>query len=329
MTIEQTEAKIRQTVLNDFMEQTDKKKTDRTIAELISAAVKKMKIRPLKRAVLQSLESFYKRYYKTLQQTLNTKMKQVSVMYYLLDKNDRRRKALDNTFEELGYDNSRMLGVPNMMYSKDYTKNLVKPLIDKLSNEVALDPDDLEGRNSLRNRAEMEVRYKKHEDNIQELKDKGVKLVVASSHADCSERCSEWQGRVYSLDGTRGTTDDGRKYVPLEVATDIYYTTKKGKRYKNGLLGFNCRHYLMAYESGKSPTHPSPQKQAIERALTEKSRAYERAIRKTQIKVMTAKGLDKAEYKKQKAIANSLVEKYKKFCLDNQRPIETERLKII
>ena len=311
------------------MQEVDKKRTDKTIAELIASTVKKMDIKALKKAVLQSLERFYKQYYKTLQVTLNSEMKRLSVAYYLMDRNDARRKALDNTFAKLGYDNSRLLGVPNMMYSKDYTKNLVKPLIDKLSSEVALDPDDIAGRNSLRNRAEMEVRYKDHEDNIQQLKDKGVKLVIASSHADCSERCSEWQGKVYSLDHTKGVTDDGRKYIPLEVATDIYYTTKKGKRYKNGLLGFNCRHYLVAYESGRRPTQPSPQKQAKERALTEKSREYERAIRKTQIKVMTAKGLDKAEYTKQKAKAKELVEQYKQFCLENQRPIETERIKII
>ncbi len=132
------------------------------------------------------------------------------------------------------------LGVPMKKYAEDYLKKNVRPVLDRLCREQARDPDDVSGRNSLRNRAEMEVRYQGHLDNIQRLRDSGARLVVASTHSDCSERCRPWQGRVYSLDGTSGTTDDGRKYVPLETATDVWYTTKAGKRYKNGLLGFNC-----------------------------------------------------------------------------------------
>lgn len=138
------------------------------------------------------------------------------------------------------YDTTRPLGVAMQKYADDYIRENVRPVLNELARQQAKDPDDVSGRNSLRNRAEMEARYQGHIDNIQRLRDSGARLVVASTHADCSERCRPWQGRVYSLDGTSGTTDDGRKYVPLETATDVWYTTKSGKRYKNGLLGFNC-----------------------------------------------------------------------------------------
>lgn len=85
-----------------------------------------------------------------------------------------------------------------------------------------------------------------------DFKSNGVKLVIASAHADCSGRCSKWQGKVYSLDGSYGTTEDGREYQPLENATDVYYTTKAGRTYKNGLLGFNCRHKLHEF-NGQQP----------------------------------------------------------------------------
>ena len=122
-------------------------------------------------------------------------------------------------------------GIPNGIYAKDYMQK-VNEVYTRLAKNDALDPDDISGRNSLRNRAEMEVRYEYHQNEIQSFKDAGTKLVVCSTHADCSDRCFPWQGKVYSLDGTSGKTEDGRSYVPLETATDIYYTTKAGKTYK-------------------------------------------------------------------------------------------------
>ena len=133
--------------------------------------------------------------------------------------------------------------MPLGKYYKDVWEENVLPTLDKIAQSKALDPNDLTGRNSLRNLAEMEVRYTDHLDSIDDLKSRGVKLVIASTHADCSKRCLRWQGRIYSLDGTYGEIN-GKKYIPLEVATNIYYTTKAGRVYKNGLLGFNCRHRL-------------------------------------------------------------------------------------
>lgn len=133
-------------------------------------------------------------------------------------------------------------GVPLSRYYNDVWKTKVQPVLDELVKAKALDPNDYSGRNSLRNLAEMEVRYQDHKDKVTELKADGVKIVACSSHADCSERCAPYQGRLYSLDGTTGTID-GYKYVPLEEATQNprdRYVTKAGRVYQNGLLGFNC-----------------------------------------------------------------------------------------
>ena len=147
-----------------------------------------------------------------------------------------------------GYDASRLLGVPLQKFSKDYMRENVKPALDRLATQQARDPDDVSRRNTLRNRAETEVRYPSHLDSIEELKGQGVQLVICSTHADCSERCKPWQGRVYSLDGTSGTTDDGRSYVPLENATDIYYTTKPEAERGGGAEG--VQHYADAAAHG-------------------------------------------------------------------------------
>ena len=131
-----------------------------------------------------------------------------------------KRRAIE-MLEESGVDSSRLMGIPLQKFSQEYIIKNVKPALDRLAEQEAKDPDDISGRNSLRNRAEMEVRYNDNQKSIAELKARGVRLVIASTHADCSERCRRWQGRVYSLDGTSGVTDDGRTYVPLEEATDI------------------------------------------------------------------------------------------------------------
>lgn len=209
------------------------------------------------------------------------------------------------------------MGVPLNRYYGDVWKKQVEPLLNRLSEFVALDPNDFTGRNSLRNLAEMEVRYKGHIDEISELKATGIKLVVCSSHADCSDRCSEWQGRIYSLDGTSGTVD-GYKYVPLEKATDHYYTTKAGITYKNGLLGFNCRHYLEPYRGQLLPTI-SAEERKREYAITVRQREFERLTRRYRTQALMRKDINQAAYEKAKQNAAVVYKKYIEFCKENNR----------
>ncbi len=217
-------------------------------------------------------------------------------------------------------------GVPLQQYYKSVWEDKVLPTIKRIMEEVALDPNDYTGRNSLRNLAEMEVRYQDHQDTIEGLKERGVKLVIASSHADCSDRCAEWQGRIYSLDGTSGEID-GKKYVPLEVATDHYYTTKAGRTYKNGLLGFNCRHTLTEYV-GQIPPTISKKKREKEYAITQEQRRLERAVRRAKVKAMTTKGIDKQAYQKAQAQAKELYKQYVDFSMKNNRAFYPMRVAI-
>lgn len=119
----------------------------------------------------------------------------------------------------------------------------VRATVDKLASERAIDESDVSRRNSMRATAEIVVRQNRHIEEVESLK-KRTKLVIGSTHADCSDRCAPYQGRVYSLDGTSGVTADGRKYVPLEEATNNprdRYVTKAGRVYQNGFIyGFNC-----------------------------------------------------------------------------------------
>lgn len=156
---------------------------------------------------------------------------------------------------------------------------------------------------SLRNLAEVEVRRRENDDRLAGLRERGVRFVWASSHADCSKRCEPWQGRLYSLDGTSGT-EGGFAFLPIETAVNV--RDKYGNI--NGLLGYNCRHRLIEYTDGShAPIDYSKKQMAEEREVDKRQRSLERTVRKWKMRgyvlraskdpterAMSAKAFDKA-----------------------------------
>lgn len=219
-------------------------------------------------------------------------------------------------------------GIPLQEFQKTYM-NRVTSALNGLAETNALDPNDTTGRNSLRNLAEMQVRYERHQEEIAELKANGNNLVVCSVHADCSDRCAPYQGRVYSLDGTYGTTEDGRQFVPLELATDIFYTTKSGRTYKNGLLGFNCRHKLSPYKSGMVIPFVGEMERKREDAITKRQRAMERAVINYREEALMYKGENAGKYKQARQKAVESYNAYKQYSQENGRAFYPDRVKIL
>lgn len=194
---------------------------------------------------------------------------------------------------------------------------------------------------SVYNSSEMVMRADEQKEMVQKLKGK-TNLVICDTHSDCSDRCFPWQGRVYSLDGTSGVTDDGRKYVPLETATDVYVTTKSGKTWRNGLFGFNCRHKLVEYHKGIKPNVVTRAEQQKQKQLTSQQRLYEREIRNAKDRArafalgqQNERQFDRntREYMQEKAElyrnkARELTKEYEEFCRNNNRVIYRSRIKI-
>lgn len=151
----------------------------------------------------------------------------------------------------------------------------------------------------------------------------GDKLVWASTHVDCSPRCFPWQGRLYSLDGSYGTTDTGVSYQPLENAVNVPYTTKAGKTYMNGLLGFNCRHRLIPYKDEQQPPKGYTKAQTVQAyGIDLQQRAMEREIRRVKERAHLLKGVEDVkdgEISKLFAQARNMTQAYRKFCRDNNR----------
>lgn len=218
-------------------------------------------------------------------------------------------------------------GIPLQEFSKTYMQKVEKAL-NEIADIQALDPNDVTKKNGLRNLAEMQVRYERHQEELSELRKNGTKLVVCSVHGDCSDRCKNWQGRVYSLDGTKGITDDGREYVPLEEATDVEYRTKAGRVYKNGLLGFNCRHKLFPYKSGMLIPSVSAKTQKRENAITMRQRELERNVIRWRERALMQKG-NAVAYKAARKKAAYWFDEYVKFSKANNRAYYPDRVKIL
>lgn len=189
---------------------------------------------------------------------------------------------------------------------------------------------------SLYGRAELNARYQEQQKMVRDLREK-TQLVICDTYSDCSDRCKNWQGRVYSLNGTSGRTEDGKEYIPLETATNAIF-----KGHRNGLLGYNCRHKLVPYKTGMSANKVSETERKREYEITNQQRLYEREIRKhkdlassfkrgsqntrqfnkQQIEYMNSK------YQEHKYKADMLTQQYYKFCEDNNRVKYRSRISI-
>lgn len=307
---------------------------NKQIARIIARATGHVSSYSLKEDARRSLTAFASRIYRQMRMELGTDSELISALLLIAANNvrgnprTRAEQIVRLRRPEVIY-HTDAKGSPLNMYAKDYMEKIVKPALDELAMAKALDPNDTTGRNSLRNLAEMQVRYEARQNEIASLRAKGQKLVVCSVHADCSKRCYPWQGRIYSLDGTRGTTEDGRDYIPLEAATDVEYKTKSGKIYKNGLLGFNCRHRLLPYRPGMIIPSVSKEEQRQEYEITRKQREYEREIREARDRAAVYEGEIPAKAAVWKKRAAELNRQYMEFSRENGRAFYPDRTKII
>jgi len=340
LSIEEASTKIKAIIAEDYRLGIPVKETRSKVAKIISETVLQFKDRPrmFNDARVGLLNLFNSAYY-----TYHENMKVVNkgIMSTLLVKGIINSKG-EFTFNKQSY----QLKVDGLL-----TGNQVKPS-DLLGNEqfrgfrtevFATQPmirqyrarvreqylqlatmNPMVDTQSLRLKAEINVRYEESIKEEAKRKQDGVKLVWINSHSNCSKRCEKYQGKLYSLDGTSGVKD-GNRYQPIEVA-------KQGPDGDgNGCTsGYNCRHYTIPYETGSTaPTEFDAKVIEQQRELDRKQRYYETQIRtkKQQEAVARASG--------DKTLADSLNNRWKKqlssyqqLSLRNGRPIELWRTQL-
>ena len=192
---------------------------------------------------------------------------------------------------------------PGIPVIKDYQKS-VRLITKAISVDAPKTVTTKNGKSyvmPVRLRAELAVRYAAAVENLQRLIDSGVKWCWISSHANCSPRCADYQGRLYSLfkgehelDGKiykiTGTID-GIPYRPITEA--LLGPNGDG----NGCIsGYNCRHRAIEYERGsKPPKDFTEAEMKREYAIDKQQRFYENRIRqmKTEERQLRACGMTK------------------------------------
>ena len=172
---------------------------------------------------------------------------------------------------------------------------------------------------TLWQKAELDVRYSHQMEMLEECKNSGNDLFWISSHPDCSKRCEKWQGKLVSISkhatmsGFRVGKVDGHWVYSL---TDIMAQKDKYGYNNNIICGFNCRHHLIPYESGKMPPKEFD-KEDIDRMrkVNAELREFERRIRfyKEQERIALVQG-NKIEAIKARNKARILTNIYKEAC---------------
>ena len=131
------------------------------------------------------------------------------------------------------------------------------------------------------------------------------------------------------MDGIVRDDRRGGDYQLLSNATDVFVTTKTGKTYKDGLLGFNCRHRLIEYIPRRKPPMVTKEQQQREKAINQKQCKYERAIINARENAIVLKDVDKKKYHVPKQATSRLVGEYIKFSHDNGRAYYTSHVRIL
>ena len=163
-------------------------------------------------------------------------------------------------------------------YYYNYTER-VKQAMDELAQQhLTLD------KYSLRNKAEIKVRYDVINEDLNKLKEKGTKFVVSSAHANASERCQWWQGKIFELDIDIATREMGqydgvkpKQTIKGYIDGKPYYSLKEAC--ENGFLSYNCQHRLIAYYKGIHIQKYDLVKVEKRRNISQHQRYLERQIR--------------------------------------------------
>lgn len=219
----------------------------------------------------------------------------------------------------------------SQMFIDDYQKRVNREIMRIASMNVVL--VDRKGRTmSARNLAEMQVRYEEQVKDFEKLDEKGVKFVVATSHANASERCQPWQGKIFELDAKVGDVKIGKEIqhgepIPKGKMPDgkNYYSLKEAM--EKGFLGYNCRHRIIEYKSGMiMPKQYTENQINKERNIEQTARSLERQIRNAKKKSMLANNtLDRKKYQEQ---SKMLQDTYWDYCKDHDYQVAEWRTRV-
>lgn len=205
-------------------------------------------------------------------------------------------------------------------FMDDYVST-VKAEMKNIADKKLVMRDSLGRKLSIRNLAEMTARFEETKKSLNNLKEQGIEIVLASSHNNASKRCEIWQGKLFILDVStdavlKQNVDLNYKPTPIKKVDGIdCYSLRDAMAH--GFLGYNCRHRLIKYQKGMDLSRKYPNEQIEqERSLEINQRAMEREIRNCKINQTLA--IDKSgrlEWINKSKIAQ---QRYAEYCTKNK-----------
>lgn len=281
--------KIKEAIVGNVAKGVSEDEITRQLNKLISDFCKTIDNEALREQNRKALVTAAKKWYYTTTRTFETV--------------NRNLLSMSGNIYRIGVGNDSKSYFNTIRPMHDRGINIGKPLIADYKRSVRLamkalaaDPplvvtrkDGVVYKVPIRNRAEMAVRYDANVKDLQKFAQSGVDLVWTSQHPNCSPRCKDFQGKLWSISGKSGKAN-GITYRPLSEA--LQGKLKDG----NGIItGYNCRHRLIEYTEGSRPPQELSEAQIKkEYAIDKKQRAYENNIRhmKTNERLLRAAGDD-------------------------------------
>lgn len=214
--------------------------------------------------------------------------------------------------------------------------NYATKLKERMAQMAEKDPSFIEEGKapmSIFAKAEMDVRHDEQMAKLEALRKHGYKWCWLSSHADCSDRCAPWQGKLVDINGLSdlpshrmGYKKGGYEVYSLRSIMDE--TDKYG--YKNNIIvGFNCRHRLIPYHEGSVPPKKfSHRVMSKERKINAELRAMEREIRATKRQSAMYNEFDGRTASMLSKKAEALTKAYKKYASENGYEWHAYRLEV-
>lgn len=327
--IEETQGELKKLIKDLYLKGKSFVEINKQVVKVIEGLVDDLENTYLKEITKPAMFEFATRIYYNVQSTFGgLNLFQVIAMgaiiggFATLQQTQTVREVIKKSINKEAY----LKAVPLDTYAKDYMK-MVEEKINYLAGMDA--KEDYSDRVTLRNIAEREVRAEHQAEMVKGLIDKNENLVWIEPHANCSERCQKWQGKLYSLNNSYGEVE-GVKYQPLENATNVYETTRAGKIYKNGCIsGFNCRHKLIPYRQNNKPVEIPAKVVDKEREINDKQRYLERGVRNWKEKALLYKDIMPQQYVMAKNKAKEWNEKYIEFSINNKVAYYPSRIEII
>lgn len=335
--IQDCETDIKLITLDSVRRGEDYGSTNKKVSKLIKECISNLESEKLKELSKNTLSIFASRVYLQWLQIYGIRNQGLAVLALMKSKGAIISESIQTKLSNLPSDIAYNRATPNMTYDLNYEKQVIDR-VNKILDSHA--KEDYSERYTVRASAERQVRYEWQQEQLKKLYESGIDLVWIDTHANCSERCEPWQGKLYSISGKSGTID-GISYQPLSNATDRYETTKAGKTYLNGTLtGFNCRHTTTPYKKGNKPGHIPQDVIERQRAIESRQRELERKVRQYESRALgwrengkTAltsqeKEVAKHNYLHNKNLVKKWQSEYIDFCKKNNVAHYPSRLKI-